>query len=90
LRDRSEWIEIAIPAIIDDATFRDVQRQLGTNKATSRRNRKYNYLLSGGRLRCGRCGRAMTGRTSRGKFRYYRYVSWANGTAPCRPLRCGV
>jgi site-specific DNA recombinase len=82
LRDRAEWIEVAIPAIIDDATFQAVQRQLATNRATSRRNRKYDYLLTGGRLRCGQCGRAMSGRTSRSKFRYYRCASWSNGAEP--------
>jgi site-specific DNA recombinase len=82
LRDRAEWIEVSIPAIIDDATFQAIQRQLATNKASSRRNRKYDYLLTGGRLRCGRCGRAMSGRTARGKFRYYRCASWSNGTDP--------
>jgi site-specific DNA recombinase len=80
--DRSEWIEVTIPAIIDDATFQAVQRQLGTNRASSRRNRKYDYLLTGGRLRCGQCGRAMSGYTVRSKFSYYRCASWANGTVP--------
>jgi hypothetical protein len=80
--DRSEWIEVTIPVIIDDATFQAVQRQLSTNKATSRRNRKYDYLLTGGRLRCGQCGRAMSGYTVRNKFRYYRCASWANGAEP--------
>jgi site-specific DNA recombinase len=73
--DRADWIEVPIPAIIDAATFQAVQRQLATNKTTSRRNRKYDYLLTGRHLRCGRCGRAMSGRTSRGKFRYYRCAS---------------
>lgn len=85
LRERSEWIEVTIPAIVDEKTFQAVQRQLAQNKAHSPRNRKHDYLLTGGRLRCGACGRVMTGYGRRGKW-YYRCSSVANVTDPA--LRC--
>lgn len=71
LRPREEWIAIAVPAIIDEATFQAAQRQLARNRELSPRNKKREYLLSGGRLRCGRCGRAMTGGAYRNTRRYH-------------------
>jgi site-specific DNA recombinase len=69
-RPPAEWIEIPVPAIIDHETFEATQRQLERNHALATRNRKYEYLLIGGRFRCGRCGRLMTGRAPRGVRRY--------------------
>jgi site-specific DNA recombinase len=70
-RPRTEWIAIPVPAIIDRETFDAAQRQLERNRALATRNRKYEYLLSGGRFRCGRCGRTMTGRTPPNGSRRY-------------------
>jgi|SRR5882724_4397626 len=69
-RLREEWVEVAVPAIIAPEVFAAVQAQLARNKALAQRNRKYDYLLSGGRLRCGRCGLAMTGEAPLGSRRY--------------------
>jgi hypothetical protein len=62
LRPRDEWIAIAVPPILDDATFHAAQAQLLSNKRLARCNRDHEYLLAGGRFRCGRCGRTMTGK----------------------------
>ena len=62
---------MTIPAIIDEASFQAAQQQLHRNRALASRNRKYDYLLLGGRFRCGRCGRSMTGFPLKG-VRYYR------------------
>lgn len=61
---QEERIECPIPAIIDEETFQAVQALLARNKALAKRNRRREYLFSGGRLRCGRCGRAMVGKLS--------------------------
>jgi hypothetical protein len=45
------------PAIIDRDTFEAAQRQLERNRALATRNRNHDYLLIGGRFRCGRCAR---------------------------------
>jgi site-specific DNA recombinase len=71
-RPRDEWVPVGVPAIIGDDVFQAVQDQLARNKALAQRNRKYNYLFVGGRLRCGRCGRAMTGEAPHGVRRYRR------------------
>lgn len=70
-RPPTEWIAIPVPAIIDRETFDAAERQLERNRALATRNRKYEYLLSGGRFRCGRCGRTMTGRTPPNGIRRY-------------------
>jgi site-specific DNA recombinase len=70
-RPPTEWIAIPVPAIIDRETFDAAQRQLERNRALAMRNRKHEYLLSGGRFRCGRCGRTMTGRTPPNGSRRY-------------------
>jgi site-specific DNA recombinase len=65
------WIEIRIPAIIEDAVFAAAQQQLEANRARARRNRKREYLLTGRRLRCGHCGHAMSGYAPRGVRHYH-------------------
>jgi site-specific DNA recombinase len=69
---REEWIPIAVPPIIDQATFEAAQVQLERNKNQSRRNRKHEYLFINGRLRCAQCGRAMTGVINSSGSREYR------------------
>jgi site-specific DNA recombinase len=68
LRDKDEWIPVEVPAILDNDTFQAAQAQLQKHQSTATRNRRHEYLLAGGFLRCARCGRMMTGRmTSRGQ-----------------------
>jgi site-specific DNA recombinase len=55
------WIAIPIPPIVEEATFQAAQTQAQRNKVQARRNRKYEYLFTSGRLRCGQCGCAMSG-----------------------------
>jgi len=92
-RPREEWIEIAIPPILPEEVFHAAQGQLKRNKVLSKRNRKYEYLLVGRRLRCGRCGRTMSGGFNKG-HRRYRCNSFGNTPAvslPCRgSLRADV
>jgi site-specific DNA recombinase len=84
-RPPEDWVEIAIPAIMPVETFRAVQSRLAHNKATAQRNRKYEYLFIGGRLRCGQCGRAVTGMAPHGR-RVYRCSSRSTFMEPSK--RC--
>ena len=73
-RDRSEWIHLpnATPAIVSAELYEAVQKVLSCNRAKSKKNRKYDYLLSNGRLHCGICGHTMTGYSSSyGERLYY-------------------
>jgi site-specific DNA recombinase len=85
-RPESEWIRLAIPPIIDTATFQAVKTVLTQHKALASRNRKHDYLFVGARLRCGRCGRGMTGLSRNSGRWYYRCNSRNNITD--RVLRC--
>lgn len=53
-RDKEEWIEIEVPAIVDVATFSLTQEQREKNTKNSG-NIKHEYLLRQ-KIRCGHCG----------------------------------
>jgi site-specific DNA recombinase len=61
-RDRSEWIGVPCPAIIDPALFNANQQRLATGQKLSKRNIRRFYLLRG-HIHCGRCGAALIGAT---------------------------
>jgi site-specific DNA recombinase len=70
-RPEAEWVRLAVPAIIDRETFAAAQQALTRHQRTAARNRKHEYLLHGGRLRCGRCGRSMSSLCRARQYRYY-------------------
>src|SRR3712207_4691127 len=60
-RAPDEWIEIAVPAIIDQETWGQAREQLRLNKERApRNNKKHDYLLKG-LLVCGCCQLRMLG-----------------------------
>jgi site-specific DNA recombinase len=88
-RDRSEWVGVPVPPIIDQATFQAVQQRLSLAQQRSQRNRKHFYLLGGGRLVC-QCGHHMSGtasppaRPGQPPRRYYRCLSnRRDAVTPC-------
>lgn len=58
-RDKSEWIPITIPSILNKETFIAVQKLIKKNHRAN--NQKYPYLLSGGLVRCIECGSTFGG-----------------------------
>ena len=56
LRPREEWVEIPIPAIIDDDTFDAVQHKARDNSAYSPRRTEPETFLLRRLLRCAHCG----------------------------------
>ena len=73
-RPRQEWIEIAVPALISEATFGLAQEQLENNKRFAARRTIEPSLLQG-MLVCAHCGYALyrsSTRTSKRKLYYYR------------------
>ena len=94
-RPRDQWIEIAVPAIVDEATFALAGERLEKNKVFSKRRTKTPSVCQG-LVACGKCGYALSrtsARTSARKISYYRCLgsdSWRhlNG-ALCdnRPVR---
>ena len=64
MRPESDWISIAVPAIIDPKYFEQAKITLEENKKFSpRNNTKHPYLLNG-LLRCKNCGFALYGTTN--------------------------
>jgi site-specific DNA recombinase len=94
-RPREEWIEIPVPAIVDETTFALAAEQLERNKQFARRNTKDPTLLQG-LLVCRQCGysyyRCST-RTSKRRIYYYRCLGsddyrWEGGrVCSNRPVR---
>jgi len=73
-RPRHEWIEIAVPAIINEESFALAEERLEQNKRFSKR-RTIEPTLLHGMLVCGECGYAYyrcATRTSKRKIYYYR------------------
>ncbi len=72
--DRQQWIEIAVPALVDSQTFALAQERLAHNQQLSLRNTKEPSLLQG-LLVCAQCGyglyRNSTGKKSQ-RRQYYR------------------
>jgi site-specific DNA recombinase len=74
-KPREEWIEIPVPALIDQATFDIAQERLQSNKLHAQRNTKVLTLLQG-MMVCSECGyslyRTHTTTSAKKKIYYYR------------------
>ncbi|MBV7334662.1 recombinase family protein [Chloroflexi bacterium TSY] len=85
---KEEQIPVEVPALITRETWNLVQEKLESNKQDSRRNRKYDYLLSG-RVTCGMCGAKMSASNrTRGQNRYFYYTCNARTTPDSYPHTC--
>ncbi len=82
-KDRSEWIGISVPQIVDDDTFSAVKEKMKRRKFKARR-RSTTQILSG-LLVCGNCGNHyVIGDYYRGKYPYYRCKTRiSQGTKTC-------
>jgi site-specific DNA recombinase len=94
-KDRSQWIEIAVPALVSQQTFALAQERLAQNKQLSQRNTREPTLLQG-LLVCEQCGYALyrtSTRTTRRQIKYYRclgsdrYRHLRGPACSCRPIR---
>jgi site-specific DNA recombinase len=94
-RPREEWIEIPVPALIEEPTFARAQELLHENKVRSRR-RTVTPSLVQGLVSCRRCGYALSRTSTRSSARlihYYRCIGsdgWRHVGGPrCdnRPVR---
>lgn len=94
-KERSEWIEMAVPALVSVETFALAQERLALNKQVSLRGTREPTLLQG-LLVCEQCGYALyrtSTRTTRRQIKYYRclgsdrYRHLRGPACSCRPLR---
>jgi site-specific DNA recombinase len=73
-RAREDWLEVPVPALVDEDTWARVQRRLADNKRYASRNSKNPSLLQG-ICACSSCGYAYyrtSTRTTNKKIYYYR------------------
>jgi site-specific DNA recombinase len=77
-RPREEWIEIPVPALIEEPTFARAQELLQENKVRSRRRTIVPSLVQG-LVSCRRCGYALSRTSTRSSARlihyYYRCIA---------------
>src|SRR6202158_1169577 len=94
-RPREEWIEIPVPALIEEPTFARAQELLHENKVRSRRRTIAPSLVQG-LVSCRRCGYALSRTSTRSSARlihYYRCIgsdAWRHLGGPrcdSRPVR---
>ena len=94
-RPREEWIEIPVPALIDEQTFARAQELLHENKVHARR-RTIEPSLVQGLVSCRKCGYAfsrISKRSTARKIQYYRCIGsdrWRHLAGPrcdTRPVR---
>jgi site-specific DNA recombinase len=89
-RDKTEWVSITIPAIIDRKTWQKAVELRKQNKALAKRNTKHEYLLSG-LVKCACCGYGMQGVTfpqrNKKDYSYYVCTAYINGTK-CDDRKC--
>lgn len=75
IRPASQWIEVSVPAIIDEKTRQAALGQLARNKSLAKRNNLHDYLLRT-LVVCGECNRRMTARCHK-DGRGYQYFCYA-------------
>jgi site-specific DNA recombinase len=92
---REDWIEIPVPALVEEAVFEAAQAQLAENRRRKRDQQHGPRWLLQGLTVCRRCGYAYYGKTaprdgkdrSKGELRYYRCIGSDayrfGGTAVC-------
>ncbi len=72
LKDRSEWIPVAVPAIITREVWQAAQTQAKANLRQAKRNTQYDSLLRG-RITCATCGSALSPARD-GRYDTFAYV----------------
>ena len=65
---RSEWIEIAVPVLVEPELFAAAQAQLQENRRHKREGRRRPGWLLQGLVACRRCGYAFYGKMARGRI----------------------
>src|SRR5207248_11103460 len=85
-RPREDWIEIPVPALVDEPTFARAQELLQENKVRARRRTGTPSLVQG-LVSCYRCGYALSRASTRSSARlihYYRCIGSCGFVATSR------
>ena len=86
-RPPEEWITVAVPQIVSEATFAQVQAKLDTNQQGAARNTRHPYLLRA-LVSCGACRLSCTARTTQNGYNYYLCVGRTDALRRAQGQRC--
>jgi site-specific DNA recombinase len=70
-RPPEEWIEVAVPPLIEEQVWQRAQERLQLNQTFAPRNNHRQFYLLRGLLVCGVCGHTLQGRAQNGRVYYY-------------------
>jgi site-specific DNA recombinase len=70
-RPPEEWIEVAVPPLIEEQVWQRAQERLQLNQIFASRNNHRQFYLLRGLLVCGVCGHTLQGRSQSGRVYYY-------------------
>ena len=70
-RPQSEWIEVEVPAIVDETIWLRAQERLELNQKFAQRNNKKHFYLLRSLLVCDCCGHTLQGRSQNGRISYF-------------------
>ena len=70
-RPKAEWIEVKVPALVDEAIWHRAQERLKLNQKFAKRNNKKHFYLLRSLLVCECCGHTLQGRCQNGRISYF-------------------
>lgn len=70
-RPKAEWIEVEVPALIDEAIWHRAQERLKLNQKFAKRNNKKHFYLLRSLLVCECCGHTLQGRCQNERIYYF-------------------
>jgi site-specific DNA recombinase len=88
-RPEEDWIAVAVPPIVSEETFAQVQAKLDTNQQTATRNTRHEYLLRA-LVSCGVCRLSCTVRRTQAGYRYYLCRGRTDALRVARGPRCSA
>ena len=86
-RPPEDWIAVAVPQLVPEETFAQVQAKLDANQQTAARNTRHEYLLRT-LVSCGMCRLSCTGRQAQGGYRYYLCRGRTDALRAAQEQRC--
>src|SRR6266508_4107655 len=86
-RPPEEWVTVAVPQIVSEETFAQVQAKLDANQQLATRNTRHPYLLRA-LVSCGACRLSCTARTTQNGYNYYICVGRTDALRRAQGQRC--
>ena len=86
-RPQQEWITVAVPQIVPEETFAQVQAKLDANQQTAARNTRHEFLLRT-LVSCGVCRLSCIARQTQGGYRYYLCRGHTDALRAAQGQRC--